>query len=575
MDQSEPTERIGSDASMTDPSAKMPPTSHPGEKTSKSMRDIMQARLLEFQFQKNSLRISASNVAAMTGYHPYKNLPELLLQLVYQGRWGGALLQKDAQLLGLTMITPQEALNDLAKKAGVDKTLKEALQTVKKGKVTTVEKAQALKSTLTSQEVKKHLSPSEWERFREGVRSAVDTNYGVVHENAALDEYQKLCGWPVSERNAAIRSWAFARSEDSSDEAKMGEVKTAIPIKEAESLPVRPICTEHGDCERPSIHKKQKTVIDLTDVSEKLDEECNVGNCIPTPSSRLDAGQDPNSDYGSSMPLKDDPSGRGKNDSIEIDVIVEAQDELTFSNATKDESLQSTRSTQPVAIEEAEDNVIPYFYILGSVDGIRDELTSSFENEVAADVNDDDSWNIRSIIVECKHRMRRLHSPPPLYEQIQASLYCLMYGVNDADIVQVLRQDNKTKSNDGQANEKLQSTIKSFLKSDWMEDSAKTKKVSESQQEKGKPHILVSRVSLDDPALQHKTNWTTIVLPRLRAFVDAVYSVRSRDDLRYRLLVSSSESDLGSVAAWEFLHEQCPWLAQCDTAFGRVKRNVT
>ncbi|GAX14715.1 hypothetical protein FisN_11Hh256 [Fistulifera solaris] len=561
MDQSEPTERIGNDPSMTENSAKLPPTTEPTSQT--MMRDILPERLLEFQFQNHSLRISASNVAAMAGYHPYKNLPELLLQLVYQGRWGAALLQKDAQLLGLTMITPQEALNELAKKAGVDKTLKKVLQTVKKGKVTTIETAHALKSTLTSQEVKKHLSPSEWEQFREGVRSAVDTNYGVVHENAALDEYQKLCGWPVSERNAAIRSWAFARSEDFPDEPDKGELKTAVPIKEAESLPGRP--TEHGDCDRPPNNKKQKTVIDLTNVSEAVDSKCTDARAS-IPSVRSDDEQDSLSSA-SCISLKDDSSAREKNDLIEIEEFVKVQSELTTD--TKKEVLKSIGRT--VTVEEVENKVIPYFYILGSVDGIRDELTSSFEVDVTADVNDDDSWSIRSIIVECKHRMRRLHSPPPLYEQIQASIYCLMYGVNDADIVQVLRQDSK--SNDKQSNDKLQSTIKSFIKTDGMEDYTNDEKVSKPEQEKGKPQILVSRVSLDDPALQHKTNWTTIVLPRLRAFVDAVYSIRSSDDLRYRLLASSSESELGSVAAWEFLHEQCPWLTQCDTAFSRVKQS--
>ncbi|GAX09770.1 hypothetical protein FisN_11Lh256 [Fistulifera solaris] len=566
MDQQcEPTERIGNDTSMTDHSAKLPPTT---ENTSLTMLDVMQARLLEFQFQNHSLRISASNVAAMAGYHPYKNLPELLLQLVYQGHWGGALLQKDAQLLGLTMITPQEALNALAKKAGVDKTLREALQTVKRGKVTTIEKAQALKSTLASQEVKRHLSPREWEQFREGVRSAVDTNYGVVHENAALDEYQKLCGWPVSERNAAIRSWAFARSEDFTDEPDMGDLKTAVPIKEAESLPVRP--TEHGDCVSPPNNKKQKTVIDLTIVSETVDSKCKVDACMPSSSVELNADRSPLSVSASCISSKANSSGREKNDLIELDAFVEAEVELTISTDTKKDMLKTTKSTLSVTMEKVEDKVTPYFYILGSVDGIRDELTSPFENEEAADLNDDDSWSIRSIIVECKQRMRRLHSPPPLYEQIQVSIYCLMYGVNDADIVQVLRQDDKTTPNDGESNREPQSTIKDFLKSDLTQDSAKAGKVSESQHKEGKPHMLVSRVSLDDPALQHKTNWTTIVLPRLRAFVDAVYAIRSSDDLRYRLLASSSESELGSVAAWEFLHEQCPWLVQCDTAFSRV-----
>ena len=565
MSQSGSTERIGNVSSKQAKQTSEDRSATDPHRTSQHMYDIMHTKLLEFQFQKHSLRISASNVAAMTGYHPYKNLPELLVQLVYQGRLGGALLQKDSQLLGLTLVTPQEALNELAKKAGVDKTLKKALQTVKKGEVKTIEKAQALKLTLASQEVKKHLSPSEWEQFREGIRGAVDTNYGIVHENAALDEYQKLCGWPISERNASIRSWAFARSEDVvGEDGSEGEKRTAIPIKEAESLPARQIPTEHDDDERTS-NKKQKTVVDLTDVPEKLDAECNVNLCSNSPPETISVP---------CLTSEESLTGKDTTNAIEVDIDVQAPQELVLTNDKLDPVSKANMNTEAIATEMAKNDIVPYFYILGSVDGIRDELAPTNGSKVSVDFDDDDSWNIRSIIVECKHRMRRLHSPPPLYEQIQASIYCLMYGVDDADIVQVLRQDNKTTTSKSEKiNDRLQSTLQNFVKKDGVQNAfVKEKGGTESDQHIGKPQLLVSRVSLDDPALQHKSNWTTIVLPRLRAFVDAVYLIRSSDDLRYRLMASSSESELGSFAAWEFLHEHCPWLAQCDTAFRRVNK---
>ena len=53
--------------------------------------------ILEFRNKKDSLRLSASNVAAMAGFHPFSSLPQLMLQLVYQSRRGQQLLAHDSR----------------------------------------------------------------------------------------------------------------------------------------------------------------------------------------------------------------------------------------------------------------------------------------------------------------------------------------------------------------------------------------------------------------------------------------------------------------------------------------------
>jgi hypothetical protein len=80
--------------------------------------------------------------------------------------------------------------------------------------------------------------------------------------------------------------------------------------------------------------------------------------------------------------------------------------------------------------------------------------------------------------------------------------------------------------------------------------------------------IAVNRVSIDDPLFQHRYQWGKIVLPRLCSFVDAVYRIRACDEKRYRLLMAMASSSLSTQAdAWKLLHEECPWLQYCDTAF--------
>jgi hypothetical protein len=482
-----------------------------------------------FRTQRHSLRVSASNIAAMTGFHPWKNLPELLLHdLVYQGVQGKDLLRHDAALLGLTLVAPDEVLRQLAQKAGVATGLAvhDALL-VKQGitVLPTVQAATAVKEKAV-QEAAKVLSKTELRILKEGVRSAVDTGYGTAHENEALDLYQQQTGWPVEERNAKVFVWQFGLRDDES----VGP--TVAPLRPASAL-IRP----------------EKRVIVVNDDTEEEGEAC------------------------------------------------------TYSDARQDDA------TRNDALGE------PFFSILGSVDGIREELAPNNATGAEFAGNDDDeSWVLRKVIVECKHRMHRIQHTPPLYEQIQTTTYCLMYGVEDADIVQVLRTQQQTKldtrkrhkpsNNDSQGTK--QTSLDTLINDDGGTDQHNEERRNESNGTTDKDNetgprgkvdsvknetrkraanqadrdstvetdvatsnvtIAVSRISLDDPIMQHRQQWKSCILPRLRSFVEAVYRIRSDDDKRYRMLLAVSDVSADQAAAWKILVDECPWLETCDTAF--------
>jgi len=84
----------------------------------KSEDESILQSLSSFKTRSDSLRIPASRLAAITGYHPYSNLPEVFLDLVYQGKLGEALRMKDADELGLTLLSAADVLIDIANKAG-------------------------------------------------------------------------------------------------------------------------------------------------------------------------------------------------------------------------------------------------------------------------------------------------------------------------------------------------------------------------------------------------------------------------------------------------------------------------
>jgi hypothetical protein len=485
------------------------------------------ARLQIFQHQQHSLRVSASNVAAMIGFHPWKNLPELLMNLVYQGCDGQRLLRRDSKLLGLTLVSEETILLQIAAKAG-DSTrmaLQSALQ-IKDGskKVETVELAKTLKEKVL-QEAKKtgKLNKKEMKVLSEGARSAVDTGYGTAHEDGALDLYEKQCGWPVEQRNAEVREWPFVRLEDAKlgpgqENATRVEQPTVVPLGTASSgfrKPKVELGTDAQEEPQTNSAAKRQKVVDLTGDSDV---------CLPPSDPPMDA---------------------------------------------KTAFISSSICT-PVATEaERSENTKPFFSIMGSVDGIRDELAPSTDKGSSESPSDDDSWVFRKVIVECKHRMNRIHVVPPLYEQIQTTVYCLMHQIDEADIVQVMRKDRPVKPKAPvEPKAAPAETLDTCGEEEANQPNEKPTPKTSKEASRKSVTISVSRISLDDPVMQHRTNFTQVVLPRLRSFVEAVFAIRSNDDKRYQLLIATGDDDQPKKA-WQILHNECPWLESCDTPFHR------
>ena len=547
----------------------------------------------EFQYQDHSLRINASEISAVTGFHPYRSLAKVLMNHVYQGRAGQELKDHDAKLLGIEFISEDQVLLELAKKAGTETSnaLESAFR-VKSGKtkLETVEIADKVKKKVLDEARKsKKLTKVELKQLEESARDSVNTGFGNAWEDKALNMYERQCGWEVRDRNVEVRTWSFRKDGDLS----------VTPMAPA-YVPVRDRSRSHTLVPNP---KRQKT-------QELVDLVCE--------SSFIDGAE--------TIPINESV--------ITNDSIFQGED----------------RRDKPPYSDP------PFFSIRGAVDGIREELAPSGKNPALTpgSPGDDSSWVLNRVIVECKHRMSRLQVSPPLYEQIQTTAYCLMYDVQDADIVQVLRkQVPRATRNKSKPKQMLPqgAPITQFFSSKSSEKENSVKGVQEQKAadvgsgnsshggEEKKSGVLktntdlaetprssgdtfddvkdgqapkppvsvpcdspqdqvqessslsaitttittrpvdnkndaifleigVNRVSLDDPMLQHRHNWNNIILPRLRSWTDAVYAIKRCDDKRYRLLQSMIEPpDLAQ--AWQILFDECPWLRHCDTAFHR------
>ena len=307
--------------------------------------------------------------------------------------------------------------------------------------------------------------------------------------------------------------------------------------------------------------------------------------------------------------------------------------------SANDES-QPTSAENPVDLTESNDDLEvhdfnrqpPYFSLQGVVDGIREELVPS-----SGVGDDDDSWILTRVVVECKHRMTQLKKEPPLFDMLQAVAYCFMYNTTQADLVQVLR--SKKLPENPVSKESAGVRSQKHIDSVTNEDSSQNKitqyfggkgvtrdklakeepeevgtlaepqpqqQQSTDEKDPGKTGVAnidstskggtlmtdsgegkdpksiksegsaavdlalsIYRVDVADPIFQHEKHWNNTVLPRLRSWVDAVYSIRGNDDLRYRLLTLTAGEKLDDV--WELLFKECPWLRYCDTAYSRQK----
>ena len=529
---------------------------YPTQTTRINITDIYET-LGKFKRRKDSIRLSASSIAAMSGFHPYSNLPKLLMDLVYQGPVGQLLLQHDAKLLNIEMISEEEALKKIAKKAGgeVQYAFQVAID-VSKGrvKVKSVQDANGLKSDILSKVKKsKVLSKGEAKQLAEATRYNVNTGFGKEHEEDALDLYEIQCGWEVRCRNDDMKCWKFQRDGDD-----------VFPVGPAESLyrggRVGESKQEGGNA------SKDATIVVIDDDEDENDAsnpKSNTGSSSSQPI-EIDSqaiGQGPD---GKDAVDTTSPPGSTSLEPIEI----HSQEICEAADGKDAVETNSAMSPPPPPSVMGTTEAKPFFFIIGIADGIRDELAPGD----ATKPDNEDDWALRQVVVELKHRMKSAFNPPPIYDQIQTVLYCMMYGTNEGEIVQVVRNKHKRKkqetkatvtSEDGGGEIEITGTMKEAIEA---KESAQ-----EAEAPKAKTSITCNRVSLDDPIMQHRQNWHAIILPRLRSFVDAAYSIRQNDDKRYRIIREAAIVSSGGdeTTFWQILLDECPWLVDCDTAFSK------
>jgi hypothetical protein len=531
-------------------------------------RDAQLYRCLRsFRDQSYGLRLSASHLAACVGLNPYSNLPELVLQLVYQGADGFLLQRNDARLLGIELVSNEEQLRSIATKGG--EATRNAVETAllvqhqKKTLKTTDAVKQVHQRALQEARRSGKLSAQEIAVLGEGVRSAVFRGFGISHESAALDWYEaNYCGCPVTERNSETKLWKFAR--DDTDPL----VPSAVPVdregkglprsvsegeKDVEGSKLQVVASE-GESDRASAAVSSQVAEPLFVIAGKIDgvrEEM-------APASHLSSGG----------------GGGGVNDDDNTDdgwmmrrVLVECKHRI-----------RALRSCIPV-YEVVQATAYCYMFDAEVADLVqvlrKARATSHKRSKPSGDSHTEESK--KSETCDIRNYFKRAGSKEDkcIEEKEDAPSAGAAAAVSSEPSQKpplVTEHASTTESSCDDA--KTSPISRPEQESDAAQDPKKEPDTSKIEKTADESDLCMNviRLDLDDPVWQPRMLWHSLVLPRLRSFVEAVYAIRRDDSKRYQLLqaVAIANGDGALLEpAWSMLHHECPWLVDCDTAFYR------
>jgi len=156
---------------------------------------------------------------------------------------------------------------------------------------------------------------------------------------------------------------------------------------------------------------------------------------------------------------------------------------------------------QHISDAERKADATTHFKLVGKIDGLVDITLSPVDGAAS---------KLKTLVVEMKNRTSKIVDPPPIYEAVQLCTYCRILGCAGGDLVQCLRERRTVAPAPTPISEH---------------------RVGES--------LHVSRFDFRQGNMD-RDGWDNHVLPNLYAFVDAVYSVRQDDNMRYRLLVADA-----------------------------------
>eukprot|EP01084_Bolivina_argentea_P298465 514329_1 len=507
------------------------------------------------------LRMPASRISSLCGYVQYANVPEIISDLVYQGRMDLLLEDKNR---GAVLVTEEEKLEEMVNvvkladpTAGRELELIAAaardpteLSTPRELKVMQ-DRINTAVSAIKGSEI---LSSASVELLESAVLRDAYMSHGTQAEETALDLFAAMSGSEVYARNGLKLSWAFSTRGggwNSTSKATFRETSVEKFSAFANSVQ-RFLCKEVVQDALNGIinivfqeaggQKKQKNSTPPFDYSTQTRRRLPVEllakrrkEILLVPFAQVErhcwdwgfgivdqalllkglntwqrtivhneaeAARLPHESC--CLELDDGPAvGADKccfAVAENITVIVWLQTSCHHDTAV----LQLKHNKKNAAKDSSSSSDVPFFEIVGVVDGMVDELIMPARQHSAAAAAGDE-W--AQAIVEVKTRVFEPKRPPPLKDQIQLAAYLLMAGLEHGYLVQA-------------RGEKL----------------------------------LVDKVSLDSELYQHRLRFYDTILPRLYNVATLIHDLRTYSNRRMAFVLASDEERWTAITSW------LPWV---------------
>eukprot|EP00927_Polykrikos_kofoidii_P010940 TRINITY_DN14619_c0_g1_i1.p1 TRINITY_DN14619_c0_g1~~TRINITY_DN14619_c0_g1_i1.p1 ORF type:complete len:594 (+),score=108.36 TRINITY_DN14619_c0_g1_i1:115-1896(+) len=336
--------------------------------------------------RKQLLRISAGRAAAAAGIHPYANIGELFLELVYQDL--PKLLLKDCALVGVELVSAVDERTQLMAKSGQAAALEDAIQ--KGSEASDVEAIRAAKravsESLEAAQRAQRISVAEMDELRSTLEKEISCEFGSKHEDAAMAAYEERVGQRVY--------------------GCQHRIKAPMPFggpSEALALALPPT----GSCNMAAIESAAAARVTRKGVATAAAAAAVAASEIEGDASAV---------------IDCKVSTRSENSTLDKHAC---NHNAAISRGACDHSSESSCAKVTATAAAFQ----PYFYLTGFTDGIVD---------LPRDVTNDEA-GLETLVVEVKHRLGRIQENPNIYDVVQLCSYCRVLGCARGELVQCLR----------------------------------------------------------------------------------------------------------------------------------------
>ena len=462
------------------------------------------------------LQIGASQVGACVGVHPYADVDELWHGLIYQGAAGAALERADADALGASLETRDEAVARILRNASAEtrRTVATARLAGRSGATSTrdIKKAEMLVAAAADAAVSRgECSKEEAAELANHERKACYTRFGTAFERSALDAYERATGRAAVADERRLE-WRFYRDGGDAvvlDAKRHAAVEKRVDAFVASDAPE--LCLELSPAERRAAHRRAEAYPGLQHASEGRGADRRLMLRKPRSGWFVDGGAGPLNDEEARLLS---PTARVRrtrfcglpcacvsNEAYETLALVKERGAACSCEACPVKKLLGHHEEENIYEEEHASNGRKEERALPTRGGSNDELFRVVGYVDAVSPENDDS-----IVIEVKNRMHQVRAPE-LYDKLQVVTYLQMLGWSRGDLVQRIKSDENAP-------------------------------------------VRVDRILRSE----HENDWARVVLPRLRAVAEAVLSLRADDSRRRAWLAASTyERKTTAAALCEFL----------------------